>query len=368
MSEQKAYLLLANGQIFEGKSFGVTGTTIGEVVFATGMTGYQETLTDPSYFGQIVVQTFPLNGNYGVNGDDFESEHCWVKGYIVREWCEVPSNFRCEKTIDAFLKEHNVIGLYGIDTRQLTRMIREHGVMNGVITTEDVYAKKDELLSQLSAYVIRDAVKSVSCTEPKVYEPEEIKHRVVMIDLGYKAHILRHLLKRGCQVTVVPYNTSAEEILAMRPDGVMLTNGPGDPTENVEVIANLQKLIAAKIPMFGICLGHQLTALANGGSTVKLKYGHRGGNQPVKDLNTGRVYVTSQNHGYAVVGESIGAAVGKMSHWNVNDKTCEGVVYYNAPVYTVQFHPEACGGPRDTSYLFDRFMDMMDEVSEKEGK
>ncbi len=363
MSKQKAYLLLANGQIFEGLSFGVTGTSIGEVVFTTGMTGYQETLTDPSYYGQIVVQTFPLNGNYGVNSDDYESNRSWVRGYIVREWCEVPSNFRCEARIDDFLKEQNIIGLYGIDTRQLTRIIREYGVMNGAITTEDVYAVKDELLAQLAAYEIRDAVKSVSCTERHVYEPEETKRRVVMLDLGYKAHILRHLLQRGCEVTVVPYNTSAEEILALAPDGIMLTNGPGDPTENVEVIATLQRLIAAKIPMFGICLGHQLTALANGGRTVKLKYGHRGGNQPVKDLDSGRVYVTSQNHGYAVVGESIDAAVGRVSHQNVNDKTCEGVIYDNAPVCTVQFHPEACAGPRDTAYLFDQFMARMDQNS-----
>lgn len=364
MSEQKAYLLLANGQVFEGKSFGVTGTTIGEVVFATGMTGYQETLTDPSYYGQIAVQTFPLNGNYGTNSDDFESPQCWMKGYIVREWCEVPSNFRCEKTIDEFLKEHHVIGLYGVDTRQLTRIIRECGVMNGAITTEDVYAKKEELLAQIQAYEIKDAVKTVTTKEIKRYTVENPEHKVVMMDFGYKAHILRHLLNRNCNVTVVPAHTTAEEILAINPDGVMLTNGPGNPEENTEVIETLKKLIAAKMPMFGICLGHQLTALANGGKTMKLKYGHRGGNQPVKDLNTGRVYVTSQNHGYAVVGDSINPAVGKMSHWNVNDNTCEGVEYYNAPVYTVQFHPEACGGPRDTSYLFDRFMTMM----RKEGE
>ena len=364
MSEQKAYLLLANGQIFEGKSFGMTGTTIGEVVFATGMTGYQETLTDPSYYGQIAVQTFPLNGNYGTNSDDFESPHCWLKGYIVREWCEVPSNFRCEKTIDEFLKEQHVIGLYGVDTRQLTRIIRECGVMNGAITTEDVYAKKEVLLAQIQAYEIKDAVKTVTTKEIKHYTVENQEHEVVMMDFGYKAHILRHLLNRNCNVTVVPAYTTAEEILAISPDGVMLTNGPGNPEENTEVIETLKKLIAAKMPMFGICLGHQLTALANGGKTMKLKYGHRGGNQPVKDLNTGRVYVTSQNHGYAVVGDSIDPAVGKMSHWNVNDNTCEGVEYYNAPVYTVQFHPEACGGPRDTSYLFDRFMTMM----RKEGE
>lgn len=364
MSEQKAYLLLANGQVFEGKSFGVTGTTIGEVVFATGMTGYQETLTDPSYYGQIAVQTFPLNGNYGTNSSDYESPKCWLKGYIVREWCEVPSNFRCEGTIDAFLKANGVIGLYGIDTRQLTRVIRESGVMNGMITTEDVFAKKEELLMQIQAYEIKDAVETVSTKEKQVYTVEEPKYHVVMMDFGYKRHILQHLKNRNCNVTVVPYNTTAEEILALRPDGVMLTNGPGNPAENTEVIQTLQQLIAQKIPMFGICLGHQLTALANGGETIKLKYGHRGGNQPVKELKTGRVYVTSQNHGYAVVGDSIDPSIGIMSHWNANDKTCEGVEYKNTPVFTVQFHPEACGGPRDTSYLFDRFMDLMD----KEGK
>lgn len=360
MSEQKAYLLLANGQIFEGKSFGVTGTTIGEVVFATGMTGYQETLTDPSYYGQIAVQTFPLNGNYGTNSEDFESEKCWMRGYIVREWCEVPSNFRCEKSIDAFLKEQNVIGLYGIDTRQLTRIIRESGVMNGAITTENVYEMKDALLEQIRSYEIVDAVKTVSIAETKVYDVEQPQRHVVMMDFGYKNNILNSLLQRGCKVTVVPHDTAAEDVLALNPDGIMLTNGPGNPEENVEVIANLKKLIAAKVPMFGICLGHQLTALANGGKTVKLKYGHRGGNQPVKDLRTGRIYVTSQNHGYAVVGDSIDTAIGQMSHYNVNDKTCEGFIYHNAPVYTVQFHPEACGGPQDTAFLFDQFMDFID--------
>jgi len=364
MSEQKAYLLLANGQIFEGKSFGVTGTTIGEVVFATGMTGYQETLTDPSYYGQIAVQTFPLNGNYGVNSQDYESSKCWMKGYIVREWCEAPSNFRCERTIDDFLKEQNIIGLYGIDTRHLTKMIRESGVMNGAITTEDVYAKKEELLEAIRAYRITDAVAAVSTSKVEEHPVENAKYHVVMMDFGYKRHILSSLHERGCHVTVVPYNTTAEEVLALKPDGIMLTNGPGDPAENIGVVATLKELMTSGVPMFGICLGHQLTALANGAQTVKLKYGHRGGNQPVKDLLKNRVYVTSQNHGYAVVGDSIDPSVGQMSHWNVNDKTCEGMVYHNSPVFTVQFHPEACSGPHDTSYLFDQFIEVMD----KEGK
>ena len=364
MSEQKAYLLLANGQVFEGKSFGVAGTTIGEVVFTTGMVGYQETLTDPCLYGQIAVQTFPLNGNYGANSEDFESSNCWLRGYIVREWCEAPSNFRCEKTIDAFLKEQNVIGLYGIDTRQLTRILREQGVMNGMITTEDVYAKKDELLAQVQAYTIQDAVKTVGAQEQKTYTVENPAHHVVMMDLGSKASVLAKLLERNCNVTVVPYNTTAEEILALQPDGVLLTDGPGNPAENVETIATVKKLIEAKVPMFGLCLGHQLVALANGGKTEKLKYGHRGGNQPVKEGSTGYVYITTQNHGYTVVGESIDQAVGRVSHWNVNDRTCEGIQYSNAPVVTVQFYPEACGGPRDTTYLYDQVLTMMD----KEGK
>ena len=364
MSEQKAYLLLANGQVFEGKSFGVTGTTIGEVVFATGMTGYQETLTDPSYYGQIAVQTFPLNGNYGENSEDFSSSECWMKGYIVREWCEAPSNFRCEKTIDAFMKEQNVIGLYGIDTRQLTRIIREHGVMNGVITTEDVYAKKDELLAQVQAYEIKDAVKAVSTTEQKTYTTEAAKHHVVMMDFGAKAYLVQQLLSRECDVTVVPYNTTAEAVLALNPDGILLSNGPGNPAENVEVVAEVKKLMAAAVPMFGVGLGHQLLALANGAQTEKLKHGHRGGNQPVKDLATGRVYITSQNHGYAVAADSMDAAVAEVSHWNVNDKTCEGLVYKNSPAYSVQFQPEGCGGKQNTGDLFNRFMELMD----KEGK
>ncbi len=364
MSEQKAYLLLANGQVLEGKSFGVTGTTIGEVVFTTGMVGYQETLTDPCLYGQIAVQTFPLNGNYGANSADFESSKCWLKGYIVREWCEVPSNFRCEKTIDAFLKEQNVIGLYGVDTRQLTRIIRENGVMNGMITTEDVYAKKDELLAQINAFEITDAVKTAGAAEQKAYTVEAPAAHVVMMDLGAKASVLEKLLARNCNVTVVPYNTTAEAIQALNPDGVLLTDGPGNPAEAAETIETVKKLMEAKVPMFGICLGHQIMALANGGETVKLKYGHRGSNQPVKDLSTDLVYVTTQNHGYAVVGESLDAAVAAVSHWNVNDKTCEGLVYNNAPAYSVQFYPEACGGPRDTTYLYDQFVTMMN----KEGK
>ena len=356
---EKAYLLLANGKIFEGRSFGAKGTVIGEVVFTTGLTGYQETLTDPSYYGQIVTQTFPLIGNYGVNSQDSESAKSYVSGYIVREWCNAPSNFRCEGNINDFLKEHNIVGINNIDTRCLTRMIRETGVMNGVITTEDVYAKKDELLEKIKAFTVKDAVKAVTATEEYTYEPKEKKCRVVLFDFGYKRNIRQELLKRGCEVVVVPANTTAEQVKALAPDGIMFSNGPGDPAENTEIIENIKEIQKLGIPIFGICLGHQLMALANGGKTEKLKYGHRGANQPVIDLESGLTYVTSQNHGYAVVGDGIPESVGKVSHINANDKTCEGIHYTAVNARTVQFHPEAHGGPLDTSYLFDDFVSLM---------
>lgn len=362
-----AYLVLADGQVFKGKSFGASGTVIGEVVFTTGMTGYQETLTDPSYYGQIVTQTFPLIGNYGVNSEDFESSQSYVSGYIVREWCNAPSNFRCENTIDSFLKAHNIIGLYGIDTRRLTRTLREAGVMNGAITTdlpEDISA----LLEQIRSYSIIDAVKSVTGTECHTYTPEEKKYRVVLFDFGYKRYIRQSLVNRGCEVLVVPANTTADKVAELQPDGIMLSNGPGDPAENTDIIANLQEIAKLGIPMFGICLGHQLMALSQGARTEKLKYGHRGANQPVIDLASGKTYVTSQNHGYAVVGESIPPEIGEVSHINANDKTCEGVRYKSVNAFTVQFHPEAHGGPLDTAYLFDEFTARMELYRSKEGE
>ncbi len=358
---KKAYLMLADGQVFEGRSFGAEGTVIGEVVFTTGLTGYQETLTDPSYYGQIVTQTFPLIGNYGVNSQDNESAKSYVTGYIVREWCNAPSNFRCEGNINDFLKDHNIVGINNIDTRRLTRTIREVGVMNGVITTDDVYAKKDELLEKIRAFSVRDAVKSVTNTEILTYEPEEKKYRVVLFDFGYKRNIRQELIKRGCEVIVVPANTTAEQVKEIAPDGIMLSNGPGDPAENVEIIENIKDIEKLGIPIFGICLGHQLMALANGGRTEKLKYGHRGANQPVIDLESGLTYVTSQNHGYAVIGDSIAPSVGHVSHINANDKTCEGIRYTSVNAFTVQFHPEAHGGPLDTSYLFDEFVKTMEK-------
>ena len=356
---EKAYLMLENGQVFEGRSFGAKGTVIGEVVFTTGVTGYQETLTDPSYYGQIVTQTFPLIGNYGVNSEDSESEKSYVSGYIVREWCNAPSNFRCEGNIDDFLKNNNIIGIHNIDTRQLTRIIREKGVMNGVITTENVYDKKDELLEKIKAFSVKNAVESVTGDKIYTYKGDNVKYRVVLFDFGYKRNIRRELLKRNCEVIVVPANTKASFIKEANPDGIMFSNGPGDPAENTEIIENIKEIQKLNIPIFGICLGHQLMALANGAKTEKLKYGHRGANQPVIDLESGLTYVTSQNHGYAVIGESLDENIGHVSHINANDKTCEGIRYTAFNARTVQFHPEAHGGPLDTSYLFDEFVETM---------
>ena len=353
---QKAYLILENGTIFEGKSFGAQGEAIGEIVFTTGMTGYLETLTDPSYFGQIVVQTFPLIGNYGVIPNDFESSHPHVKAYIVREWCQEPSNFRCEGNLDTFLKENNIVGLYGIDTRALTKIVRESGVMNGKIFTEGSGFGLDDLKN----YKIVDAVKNTTCSEETVYSPEgEVKRRICLFDFGAKNNIRRALLHRGCEVTVVPAYTSAERIAEINPDGIMLSNGPGDPADNVEIIEEIKKLMEKKIPTFGICLGHQLLALSQGAKTEKLKYGHRGGNQPATELETGRIFITSQNHGYAVVNDSLGENA-KVSFVNANDGTCEGVTYLNMPAFSVQFHPEACSGPLDSGFLFDKFMKLID--------
>lgn len=347
---KKVYLTLENGKVFEGHSFGAEREVVGELVFTTGMTGYIETLTDPSYYGQIVAQTFPLVGNYGMIRSDMESEQCWLTAYVVREKCDAPSNFRCETTLEHFLKEQNVPAVYGIDTRELTRIVREAGVMNAAITYQPLTD-----LSALKSYRVRNAVASVSSHEVKRHEGKN-GPKVVLYDFGAKMNIEKELLLRGCTVIEVPAETSAEEALSYQPDGIMLTNGPGDPAENTEVVENIKKLIGKK-PIFGICLGHQLFALAMGGQTRKMKYGHRGANQPVKELATGRVFITSQNHGYEVVSESL--PVGKLTFINVNDGTCEGVDYPEVKASTVQFHPEACGGPHDANYLFDRFVESM---------
>ena len=348
---KKGYLILQDGQVFEGVRFGAETDTVGELVFTTGMCGYVETLTDPSYAGQIVMQTYPLIGNYGIIREDFEGA-CCVKGYVVREYCDTPSNFRTDCDLDTYLKEQGVPGLCGVDTRELTRIIREHGVMNAAICDE---IPAD--LTPIKTYAITGVVEAVSCKEPDRYPAEgEECFRVSLIDYGAKRNIVRELQKRGCTVTVLPASTSAEEILAAGPDGVMLSNGPGDPAENTYQIEQIRKLLG-KVPMFGICLGHQLTALAAGGSTYKLKYGHRGVNQPVRDLNGVRTYITSQNHGYAVDGDTV--KLGKVRFVNANDGTCEGIDYPELKAFTVQFHPEACTGPKDTSFLFDRFVDLM---------
>ena len=355
--EQKAYLILENGTIFEGKSFGSTGEVIGEIVFTTAMTGYLETLTDPSYYGQIVVQTFPLIGNYGVIPSDFESMQPHLKAYIVKDWCQEPSNFRCEGNLDTFLKDSGIIGLYGIDTRALTKIVREHGVMNGKIVQQGSVSGLS--LDILQDYEIVDAVKSVTCNEEIVFSPEEVKHKVVLWDFGAKNNIRRELVKRGCEVTIIPSYTKAERIFEIAPDGIMLSNGPGDPAENVEIIEELKKLAKAKIPTFGICLGHQLLALSQDAKTEKLKYGHRGANQPALEVETGRVYIISQNHGYAVVNDSLKNNA-KISFVNANDNTCEGIEYTDMPAISVQFHPEASAGPLDTAFLFDRFIKLIE--------
>ena len=349
---KKAYLVLNNGRVFEGTRIGADGNGLGELVFTTGMTGYLETLTDPSYAGQIILQTFPLIGNYGVIPEDFEGP-CLAKGYVVRELCDTPSNFRSEYALDAFLKEHNVPGICGVDTRALTRIIREEGVMNALICDE---IPKD--LSAIQTYAVLGGVKQASSTEPRFFPAEgEEKYHVALLDYGAKHHIVESLQERGCRVTVLPHDTSAEDVLALKPDGLMLSNGPGDPKENVFEIEQLKKLMG-KLPVFGICLGHQLAALALGGETVKLKYGHRGANQPVKDLKTGRCFITSQNHGYAVVAESV-KDIAELRYINANDYSCEGLDYPEARCFTVQFHPEASAGPHDTGFLFDRFVSMM---------
>lgn len=357
-----AYLILENGMVFEGRYFGTEGTVTGEIVFTTGMTGYLETLTDQSYYGQIILQTFPLIGNYGVIPPDFESSSIGAGAYIVKHWCQEPSNFRSEGNLDTFLKSKNIIGLYNIDTRALTKIIRKNGVMNGkIIGVRPVNTD----LEEIKAYKIKNAVENVSVKEVTHYKAENSKYRVAILDFGLKENIKRELLARSCDVWVLPHNSTANDLLQISPDGIMLSNGPGDPADNAEIIENLKEIIAIGIPAFGICLGHQLLALANGFKTHKMKYGHRGANQPVKDLQSGRVYITSQNHGYAVVSDSIDHNIGEELFVNVNDKTCEGINYKNALVFTVQFHPEACGGPHDTAFLFDRFIKNMADRTRK---
>ncbi len=352
-----AYLKLANGMVLRGECFGAEEEIVGEVVFTTAMTGYLETITDPSYYGQIVIQSFPLIGNYGVISADFESKKPWLKGYIVRELCEHPSNFRSEGDLNSYLKAQGISGISGIDTRALTRIVREYGVMNGKISLSAEYTEEEK--AEICRYSVTDAVKKVSIGEVRVALPEHPMRRVVLWDFGAKANIERELLKRNCEVITVPYDTSAEEILSYHPHGIMLSNGPGDPSENIALIAQLKTLCEAKIPTFGICLGHQLLALSQGAQTEKLKYGHRGANQPVLRHEDGHIYVTAQNHGYAVRTDTL-PLTAQLSYSNVNDGSCEGIRYLNMPAFSVQFHPEASAGPQDTAFLFDEFTVIID--------
>ena len=353
--QMKAFLILEDGTVFTGTSIGSTRDMISEIVFNTSMTGYLEVLTDPSYAGQAVVMTYPLIGNYGIT-PDMESLKAWPDGYIVRELSRMPSNFRCEGTIQDFLKKYDIPGIAGVDTRALTKILREKGTMNGMITTNENY-DLDEVISKLKNYKVEGVVSKVTCAEKYVLEGTGKK--VALLDLGAKKNIAKSLNDRGCEVTVYPADTTADEIIASNPDGIMLSNGPGDPAECTSIIKEIKKLYETDIPIFAICLGHQLMALATGGTTYKLKYGHRGGNHPVKDLQTGRVYISSQNHGYVVDEDKIDPNVAVPAFKNVNDGTNEGLAYVGKNIFTVQFHPEACPGPQDSGSLFDRFLEMM---------
>ena len=357
----KAFLILEDGTIFTGTSIGSKREVISEIVFHTSMTGYLEILTDPSYAGQAVVMTYPLIGNYGICYQDMESKTLWPDGYIVRELSRVSSNFRSEEDIQTILIKYDIPGICGIDTRALTKILREKGTMNGMITTDEtclLESKIETVKKRIKAYCCKGVVKRVTCKEKKVLKGEGFQ--VALLDFGAKDNIARSLHKRGCEVTIYPAETKAEEILAEKPDGIMLSNGPGDPKECITIIKEIKKLYDSNVPIFAICLGHQLMALATGADTRKLKYGHRGGNHPIKDLQTGRVYISSQNHGYVVEEDTVDPKIAEPSFCNVNDGTNEGLHYLRKNIFTVQFHPEACPGPQDTNFLFDRFLNMME--------
>lgn len=385
----KSFLILEDGTVFSGIHIGAVKEIISEIVFNTSMAGYLEVLTDPSYAGQAVCMTYPLIGNYGVCEEDMESKKPWPDGLIVRELSRVPSNFRSGMTIQELLKAFDVPGIAGIDTRALTKVLREKGTMNGMITTNESYCL-EEIIPKLKAYTTGKVVEKVTCkhkyevspsktleengpisgsakyTGEKERKPSLVRalngkgKKVALLDLGAKYNIADSLAKRGCHVTIYPALTSAEEIIKDAPDGIMLSNGPGDPKECVTIIEEIKKLYQTDIPIFAICLGHQLMALANGADTHKMKYGHRGGNHPVKDLTTNRVYISSQNHGYVVDTDCLDEKIAVPAFVNVNDETNEGLSYTGKNIFTVQFHPEACPGPQDSGYLFDRFIEMME--------
>ena len=368
---KKAILALADGTVFEGYSFGAEGETSGEVVFNTSMTGYQEILTDPSYRGQIVTMTYTQIGNYGINPEDVESGRPYVEGFIVKEQCDVPSNWRSRKSLHQYLAESGIVGIHGIDTRALTRLLRDKGAQPGVITTTSTPAQavaKARTLPKMSGL---DLAQHVTCKEAYTWKEGDwdlakgysnhsaSRYKVVAYDYGIKRNILRLLTEAGCSVTVVPARMPAEEVLAMKPDGVFLSNGPGDPEPVTYAIENIRKILGKK-PVFGICLGQQLLGLALGGKTYKLKFGHHGGNQPIMDLTTRKVEIAAENHGFAVDMETLRDKV-VMTHMNLNDKTCEGFHHRTLPAFSVQYHPESSPGPHDSRYLFQRFVDMMEK-------
>lgn len=353
---QDGYIILADGQIFGGKRWGAQTDAVGELVFTTAMTGYLETLTDPSYWGHTVIQTFPLIGNYGVIPEDFESARCHMKAYITHEVCDTPSNFRSQGNLHDWLCAQGVPALSGVDTRCLTRLVREQGTINAILSSTPTLSEEQQ--QTLLSYKVQNAVQNVS--SKTTFSSGDGPLRVVLYDFGAKANIARELQARGCQVITVPAATPAAEALAHKPHGILLSNGPGDPAENTATIRQISFLCQSGVPLFGICLGHQLMALAGGARTRKMKYGHRGANQPAQNLETGRTYITSQNHGYCVVAESLPKDASPL-YQNVNDGTCEGVRYQNFPGFSVQFHPEACGGPLDTAFLFDDFITLMQE-------
>lgn len=348
----QAKLILENGMIFEGTSFGYLEESVGEVVFNTGMTGYEEVLTDPSYYGQIVTMTYPLIGNYGINLEDIESVAPKVKGFIVREKCDNPSNFRCEMDLQSYLKQNHIIGLEGIDTRALTKTLRNSGTMKGIIAIKEL--TKEEVNEKFKNFHNRNAVTSVSSKEMRIIEGTG-KH-VAIIDFGIKENILRSFVTRGCKLTIFPSNTNSDKILKENPDLIFLSNGPGDPEDLQEAIQTIKELIGVK-PISGICLGHQLLALSLGGTTEKLKFGHRGSNHPVKDIEENKVYITLQNHGY-VVKDLPNDTI--KTHISVNDGTIEGMKHKTLPIFSVQFHPEASPGPKDANNIFDKFLKLCD--------
>ena len=355
----QAYLILANGRILKGKSLGCQGTTVGEVVFATGMVGFEETLTDPSYYGQIITQTYPLIGNYGMTDEDYETKNPTIGGMIVREYNDSPSNFRYTKTLSEVFEEHAIPGIEGVDTRMLTRIIRNEGSQKVIVT--DAATPREEAMRKLAEYRLpHDMVSRVSCKKRWMSRVPNHKYDVVAVDCGIKHNIIRQLNRVGCNVTIVPYDSTVEEIMAFHPDGIVLSNGPGNP-EDVTPVIGLVRQLRGKLPIFGICMGHQLISLAYGAKTVKMKFGHRGGNHPVKNLETGRIEITSQNHSYAVDIDSLAATGLRLTHVNLLDGTAEGVECAEDGVFSMQYHPESASGPQDSSYLFKKFTKIMEE-------